>query len=159
MFTGDSSGDFLYRTLFKFGFCTQEVSSHRNDGLKLRNTYITAALHCVPPANRPTAQEIRSCRPFLMQELSILGQIRIVVALGHIAWEAFLASRRELGLSVPKPKPRFGHLAEVHLDSRTLLIGSYHPSRQNTQTGRLTRELFDAVFARAREALSAGGDL
>jgi uracil-DNA glycosylase family 4 len=151
MFTGDSSGDFLYSTLQRFGFCSQSTSTHRKDGLSLKGCYITAALHCVPPSNRPQAAEAKRCREFLVEELRLLDQVEVVVALGQIAWDGYLRARRQMGKPVDRPKPRFGHGAEFRLDKCTILLGSYHPSRQNTQTGRLTQNMFDSVFRRARE--------
>jgi len=153
MFTGDSSGDFLYSTLQRFGFCNQPTSTHRDDGLELKGCYITAALRCVPPANRPQAAEAQNCREYLANELRLLEPIRVVVALGQIAWEAYLRTRIQMGRPVAKPKPRFCHGCEFELDENTILLGSYHPSRQNTQTGRLTQEMFDSVFRRAKELL------
>ena len=151
MFTGDSSGDFLYSTLQRFGFCNQPTSTHRDDGLELKGCYITAALHCVPPSNRPLAEEASRCRDFLVEELRLLARVKVVVALGQIAWDGFLRARRQMGKPAGKPKPRFCHGEEVRLDECTILLGSYHPSRQNTQTGRLTRDMFDSIFRRARE--------
>jgi uracil-DNA glycosylase family 4 len=151
MFTGDSSGDFLYSTLQRFGFCNQPTSTHRDDGLELKGCYITAALHCVPPSNRPLAEEASRCRDFLVKELRLLARVKVVVALGQIAWDGFLRARRQMGKPAAKPKPRFCHGEEVRLDKHTILLGSYHPSRQNTQTGRLTRDMSDSIFRRARE--------
>ena len=155
VFTGDRSGDFLFETLYRFGFCNQPVSQHRDDGLRLQEAYITAAIHCAPPANKPTREELICCRPFLKQELQTLGKIRVVVALGRLAWEAYLATRKELGWPIPHPTPKFGHNASYRLDKKTTLIASYHPSQQNTQTGRLTRSMFEKVFAQAQRLLNA----
>jgi len=153
MFTGDSSGDFLYSTLQRFGFCNQPTSTHRDDGLELKECYITAALHCVPPSNRPLAVEAQNCREYLVSELRLLDRIKVIVALGRIAWEAYLRARIQMEKPVAKPKPGFCHGCEFELDENTILLGSYHPSRQNTQTGRLTQEMFDSVFHRAKELL------
>lgn len=149
IFTGDSSGNFLYATLFHYGFCNQPHSTHVEDGLELIDTYITAALHCVPPQNKPLRSELHACRNYLRQELVLFEKAKVVVALGGIAWKACLDTWKEVGRSLPSPLPRFGHKAEFMLDKRTLVIGSYHPSRQNTQTGRLTVEMFQSVFERA----------
>ncbi len=151
MFTGDSSGDLLYATLYKYGFCSQPHSRDVHDGLSLDQTYITAALHCVPPQNRPLKSEILNCRRHLKEELALLTEVRVVVALGAIAWRAYLDSRQELGRRLPSPLPRFAHGAEVRLHPMTVLLASYHPSRQNTQTGRLTVEMFETVFRRAQQ--------
>lgn len=152
MFTGDRSGDWLYRTLHRFGFASQAGSTARDDGLELCDTYITAAARCAPPDNKPTPAELATCRPYLIEEITLLPT-RVVIALGKIAFESYLRARKELGRPAPE-KPRFAHLAEYRLPDITL-IGSYHPSQQNTLTGRLTQEMFDAVFARAREVLDA----
>ena len=154
MFTGDRSGDFLFRALHRFGFCTQPSSQQRNDGLRLRDAYITAALHCAPPGNKPARAELANCRLYLRQELQILNKVRVVVVLGRVAWHAYLLARRELEWPVPKPRPKFAHGVSHRLDDQTTVITSYHPSQQNTQTGRLTEEMFDEVFARARELLT-----
>ncbi len=153
MFTGDKSGDLLFDTLWRFGFCNQPSSLHREDGLRLEKTYITASIHCVPPQNRPASDELANCRRYLRKELQLLKNVRVVVALGSIGWRSLLLGLRELGLSVPRPLPRFGHLASCEVADKITLIGCYHPSQQNTQTGRLTPEMFSAVFARARELL------
>jgi uracil-DNA glycosylase family 4 len=153
MFTGDQSGDWVYGTLHRFGFANQPTSQHRDDGLMLYDAYISAAARCVPPDNKPSGTELTSCRPYLVQELQLLRQVRIVVPLGKIAFDAFLAARRELGLPLPALRPRFAHQAVCRLPEGVLLIASYHPSRQNTQTGRLTQAMFDAIFSRAREEL------
>jgi uracil-DNA glycosylase family 4 len=153
MFTGDRSGDFLFRALHRFGFCTQPSSQQRNDGLRLRDAYITAALHCAPPGNKPAREELANCRAYLGQELQMLNNVRVVVALGRVAWHAYLLARRELERPVPVPRPKFAHSVSHRLDDQTTVITSYHPSQQNTQTGRLTPEMFDEVFAKARKLL------
>ena len=154
VFTGDRSGDYLFRSLHRFGFCTQPSSLQRDDGLRLRDAYITAALHCAPPGNKPARAELANCRLYLRQELQILNKVRVVVVLGRVAWHAYLLARRELEWPVPKPRPKFAHGVSHRLDDQTTVITSYHPSQQNTQTGRLTEEMFDEVFARARELLT-----
>jgi uracil-DNA glycosylase family 4 len=154
MFTGDRSGDFLYGTLHRFDFCTQPVSRDRKDGLQLQDAFITAAIHCAPPLNKPTRQELVDCRYYLRWELQLLNRVRVVVALGRVAWQAYLRARQELQWHVPRPLPKFGHARSYQLDEKTTLIASYHPSQQNTQTGRLTQEMFDRVFEMARENLT-----
>jgi uracil-DNA glycosylase family 4 len=152
VFTGDRSGDWLYEALYAAGFANQPTSVHKDDGLQLRDCYITAAVHCAPPDNKPLPEEFAACRPYLLQELTLLRQVRVVVALGQIAFAAYLTARRELGLAIPSPVPRFGHGRAFSLDGITIL-GSYHPSQQNTFTGRLTREMFLAVFRNAQKLL------
>jgi len=153
MFTGDRSGDFLYAGLHRAGLASQAQAVSRDDGLRLRGVYITAALRCAPPANRPTREQMGRCAPFLVDELAALAP-RVVLCLGGIAWGAALAALVELGVTTPRPKPKFAHAAEVALDGLTLL-GCYHVSQQNTCTGRLTPPMLDAVLARAR-ALAGG---
>jgi uracil-DNA glycosylase family 4 len=155
MFTGDQSGDWLYRTLHRFGFANQPASQHRDDGLTLHDAYITAAARCVPPDNKPTGAELAACRPYLQRELRLLRHVRVVVPLGRIAFEAYVAARRELALPLPDKRPQFGHAAVTFLPDGMLLVASYHPSRQNTQTRRLTQVMFDAIFARVRQELDA----
>jgi uracil-DNA glycosylase family 4 len=155
MFTGDQSGDWVYRTLHRFGFANQPTSQHRDDGLGLEDAYITAAAHCVPPDNKPSRSELVACRPYLVQELQLLTRVRVVVPLGKVAFDAYLAARRDLGLPPLATRPPFAHAASARLPEGTLLLASYHPSRQNTQTGRLTQAMFEAVFARARVELDA----
>jgi uracil-DNA glycosylase len=155
IFTGDRSGDWLYGTLHAFGFSSQATSLHRGDGLKLADCYISAAVRCAPPDNKPLPAEFERCRPYLVQELQLLKNIRVVVALGKIAFDSFLKAYQKTGGIVPKPRPRFGHGSLARLDDGLTLLGSYHPSQQNTFTGRLTREMFHAVFRKAKEALSA----
>jgi uracil-DNA glycosylase family 4 len=153
MFTGDSSGDTLYAALHRAGFASQPTASARDDGLVLYDTFITAVGRCVPPKNRPTIEELVTCRPFLARELALLSDVRVVLALGRIAFDGYLRLVREQGHDIPRLK--FAHHA-VHALPNGLptLIASYHPSRQNTQTGRLTVEMFDAVFTHVRELLT-----
>jgi uracil-DNA glycosylase len=153
MFTGDQSGNWVYGTLHRFGFANQPTSQHRDDGLLLHDAYITAAARCVPPDNKPSVAELATCRSYLCRELQLLPRVRIVVPLGKIAFDAYLAARRELGLPRPHERPRFAHGASTWLPEGILLLASYHPSRQNTQTGRLTQAMFDAIFALARREL------
>jgi uracil-DNA glycosylase family 4 len=143
MFTGDRSGDFLYASLHRTGFASQPASRDRGDGLTLTDCWVTAAVRCAPPANRPTPTERDACAPWLRAELSLLPG-HLLVALGGFAWDALL---RELG--PVRPKPRFGHGARTQVGAYTVL-GSYHPSQQNTFTGRLTADMLDEVFATAR---------
>jgi uracil-DNA glycosylase family 4 len=146
MFTGDRSGDWLYAALFRAGLANQATSVDRDDGLRLDGAWVTAAVRCAPPANKPTPAERDECRPFLERELELLPRLRVVVALGGFGWDAAL--RVLAGGEPPRPKPRFGHGAEAEVGGRTLL-GSYHPSQQNTFTGRLTEAMLDEVLGRA----------
>jgi uracil-DNA glycosylase family 4 len=155
MFTGDRSGDWLFRALHETGFSTQPSSVHAGDGLRLRDAYITASLRCAPPANKPTPVETARCRPYLLEELRLLRRVRVVVALGKIGWDAYLRARRAMGQGVPRPLPRFGHGAHAGMPDGITLLGSFHPSQQNTFTGKLTRPMLRAVFAQARRL--AGG--
>lgn len=152
-FTGDASGDWLVRSLHKFQFANKPHSRHREDGLRLTDVYITNAVRCAPPQNRPTAAEKETCRPWLVQELQLLTELKAVVALGRFAFDAYLQTRAAAGLVKPATKPQFGHNAAYTLPEGVVLIGSYHPSRQNTNTGKLTEAMFDAVLARAREVI------
>jgi uracil-DNA glycosylase family 4 len=156
MFTGDRSGDWVFGTLHKFGFASSPDSRRRDDGLVLHDAYITAALHCAPPANKPLPEELLNCQVYLAQELEMLAQVRVVVALGKIAFDAYLRTRAVSGLALPSARPQFGHGAAYALADGRVLIGSYHPSQQNTQTGRLTREMFEGIFRQARELLDEG---
>jgi uracil-DNA glycosylase family 4 len=150
MFTGDPSGDFLYDTLARYRLGNQPISVSRDDGLVLTGTYITAAGRCAPPQNKPNKQELDSCRSYLAREMAILTTVRVVIALGAIAWQAVLRVWQDSGVKLPRPRPRFTHAAELRLAPELpVLIGSYHPSQRNTQTGLLTRPMFHAVFARA----------
>jgi uracil-DNA glycosylase len=152
VFTGDRSGDWLYRALHRAGFASQPTSVNRDDGLRLRDCYVAVAVRCAPPDNRPTIDERDRCLPYLARELPALSRVRIVVALGAFAWDAALRIARDLGHAVPSPRPRFGHAAETSVGPYTV-IGCYHPSQQNTFTGRLTEQAMDAVFARVRSLL------
>lgn len=149
IFTGDRSGDWLFRALHRAGYANQPTSVHRDDGLKLSGCYVTAAVRCAPPANKPTPQERNNCLPYLVSELELLKRVRVIVTLGSFAWDAALRALAERGHTA-KPKPRFGHLAEA-IVGPYVLLGSYHPSQQNTFTGKLTEPMLDAVFSRARE--------
>ncbi|MBL1217388.1 MAG: uracil-DNA glycosylase [Planctomycetes bacterium] len=150
MFTGDRSGDFLYAALHRAGLASQGESISREDGLQLSGVFISAALRCAPPGNKPTPGQLSACRPYLVQEWGALSKsVRVILALGGIAWNAVLATGRECGIAVAKPKPAFGHDATVAFGSVNL-IGSYHVSQQNTFTGRLTTGMFDATLQRAR---------
>ncbi|MDH7500677.1 MAG: uracil-DNA glycosylase [candidate division NC10 bacterium] len=155
MFTGDGSGDWLMGTLHRFGFANQPRSEHPGDGLALRDAYITATIRCAPPHNKPLPMEIASCRPFLVRELRLLPSIRVMIALGRIAFEGALHALAEAFQLLVSPRPAFAHNQSYSFSNGLTLIASYHPSRQNTQTGRLTQAMFDAVFARVQEILRA----
>ena len=157
MFTGDSSGDWLYEALHRYGFASLPVSVSRDDGLALEDCWITAAGRCAPPANRPTPAELARCRPFLADELRLLTRVRVVVGLGRIGHEAFLRAGGWWDALPPCERPAFAHGASHVLPDGRVLIASFHPSRQNTQTGRLTRAMWHAVFARARTLLERQG--
>jgi len=148
VFTGDRSGEWVFRALHRAGYANQPTSEHRDDGLRLRGAYVAAAVRCAPPANRPTPAERDNCVPFLARELALLADLRVIVVLGQFAYDVVA---RLLGV---RTRPRFGHGVEVALDDGRTIICSYHPSQQNTFTGTLTEPMFDAVFARAG-ALSA----
>ena len=147
IFTGDRSGDFLYASLFRTGFANQPTSVSLDDGLELTGVFVNAVNRCAPPANKPTPQERDRCLPFLEQEIEALDQLRVIVALGTFAWDGVLRALAALG-SIIRPKPKFGHGAETAVGSLTVL-GCFHPSQQNTFTGRLTPPMMDAIFARA----------
>jgi uracil-DNA glycosylase len=144
IFTGDRSGDWLFAALWRAGFANQPTSVSRDDGLALRDCWVTAAVRCAPPANRPQPAERDNCLPWLEQELALLPALSVVVCLGGFAWDAALRV-----LDAPRPRPKFGHGAEATVDGHALL-GCFHPSQQNTFTGRLTEAMIDAVFTRAR---------
>ncbi len=153
MFTGDNSGTWLYRALYKAGFANQPESVHRNDGLKLTDCYITATLRCAPPLNKPTSREIANCRPYLLEEIALLKNIRVVIGLGKIGFDAALNAYRTLGRIAFTARPKFAHGAAYRFGGLTF-IASFHPSQQNTFTRRLTEPMFDQVFAEARKILS-----
>jgi uracil-DNA glycosylase family 4 len=150
VFTGDASGDFLWAALHAEGLADRPSSRRANDGLTLFDTYVAAAVRCAPPLNKPTIEERDTCAPYLARELALLSQVRVLVALGQFGWDAALRAIAAGGHTA-RPKPRFGHLAEANVGPY-VLIGSYHPSQQNTFTGRLTPPMFDAVLQRAKEA-------
>jgi uracil-DNA glycosylase family 4 len=153
MFTGDRSGDWLYRSLHEFGFANQPTSEYRDDGLQLRDCFITATCRCAPPQNKPDRREMQNCRPYLLQEIKLLKNARVVVALGKIGFDAALSVFSEVYSHENSPKPQFAHGAEYPLASRLTLIASFHPSQQNTFTGKLTKAMFDAIFRRARTVI------
>ncbi len=152
IFTGDRSGDWLFRALYKAGFANQAESVNLSDGLRLKDCYITATVRCAPPDNKPSREETNCCRPYFEQELALLSNVRVIIALGSIAWDAVLrlpAFKRPKGML----RPRFGHGEVVALTEDVILIGSYHPSQQNTFTKRLTEPMFDHIFALAKAHL------
>ena len=155
MFTGDRSGDWLFDALHHAGFANQPTSRHRRDGLRLNDAWITATLRCAPPANKPEPAEVAACQPYLLEELHLLSRVRVVVALGRIGWQAYLRARRAVGAARPLETPRFAHGAVTVFADGVALIASYHPSQQNTFTGKLTRPMLRAVFRRARLLLAA----
>jgi uracil-DNA glycosylase family 4 len=151
MFTGDGSGDFLFPVLHEAGFASQPDALTRDDGMKLRGIWISAVVHCAPPDNKPTPEEQRNCAPWLDEEIALLPKLRVVLCLGKIAFDGFLAHQLRNGEIVSRKGLDFGHGAEYALPSGVTLIASYHPSLQNTNTGKLTRPMFLKVFRRARE--------
>ena len=153
MFTGDRSGDWLYRALHKAGFANQPTSVSRDDGLRLRNCYITATCRCAPPLNKLLPKEIKNCRPYLLQELQLLRRVRVIVGLGKIGFDAAYTSLRRLGWAPQGKKPKFSHGAEYAISKGLTLLGSFHPSQQNTFTGRLTEPMLDSIFQRAHTLL------
>jgi uracil-DNA glycosylase family 4 len=150
VFTGDESGEFLWRALHAQGLSDRPVSRDATDGLTLPHLRVAAAVRCAPPANKPTPEEQQRCRPYLVRELQLLPALRVILPLGAIGWDAALRSLAALGHPTPRPRPRFAHAAEAAIGPYVLL-GSYHPSQQNTFTGRLTQPMLQAVLARARE--------
>ena len=160
MFTGDRSGDWLYRALHRAGFASQPHSVSDADGLVLSDCLITAAVHCAPPGNKPLPMERANCQPYLEAELSLTPRVSVIVALGGFAWTHLFRVLEGLDWTVPKPRPRFAHAATgetrrpiAHGGAPVVLLASYHPSQQNTFTGKLTEEMFDEVWARARELI------
>ena len=154
VFTGDRSGDWVFRALHRAGYANQPTSVSVDDGLALHDAYILAIVRCAPPENRPTIEERDACRSWMEEEMRLLDRVRVTVALGQIAYDQLLRVYRASGLPIPSPRPRFGHLAELDLrPAGPLVISSYHPSQQNTFTGRLTGQMFQAVFERARRLL------
>jgi uracil-DNA glycosylase family 4 len=154
MFTGDRSGDILYRVLHKTGFASQPVAVSREDGMELHDLYITAAAHCAPPGNRPDPQELRNCRPYFERELELLTDLKVVVALGKIAFDVYLDVLKSRG-AIPSRAPFvFGHDLEYRMPGLPVLISSYHPSQQNTSTGKLTEKMLTDVFRRAKKRAS-----
>ncbi|MBI5435299.1 MAG: uracil-DNA glycosylase [Planctomycetes bacterium] len=150
-FTGDGAGPFLYGALYRAGFATRADSVHRDDGLELVGARITNAVRCAPPGNRPTPVEARACRPFLVRELALCSDTRVILALGGFAWAEVLAVLAERGARISRPSPRFGHGAEWDPGSPfPVVLGAFHPSQLNTRTGRLSPAMFDAVLRRAR---------
>lgn len=159
MFTGDRSGDWLYGALHRAGLANQATSTHRGDGLELSGTFVTAGVRCAPPANKPTPAERKKCRPYLEREFELFPDARVVVCLGSFAYALVLRILGDGGYGVPRPRPKFGHGVEVALErdagaggggpAALTVLASYHPSQQNTFTGTLTEEMFDAVWARA----------
>ena len=157
-FTGDASGGFLYPALHRAGFATHPIATHRDDGVRLRDCFITAAMRCAPPQNKPTPQQLRNCFPYLLAEFDALHRLRVVIALGSIGFNATLRMLRERGYALAPERPQFAHGAEATARQGTrelLVIASYHPSRQNTNTGKLTQPMFDAIFSRAAAVVGA----
>ena len=157
MFTGDRSGDWLYRALHQTGFASQPTSRSRGDGLSLAGVYITAAARCAPPDNKPTPEELRNCRPFLERELELLAGLKVVVALGKIAFDTYLDLLKSRGIIASRVPFQFGHNRVFRTGTdRPVLVSSYHPSQQNTSTGKLTEKMLLEVFRRVRRLVAAG---
>lgn len=157
MFTGDASGDWLYEALHRHGFASQAESTARGDGLTLADCRITAAARCAPPGNKPTAEEFDHCRPYLEAELALMKQVRVVLVLGRIAHDAWLKASGWWATLPPRERPAFGHGAKTRMPDGTWLLSSFHPSRQNTNTGKLTRPMWYGVFRTVRKLLDRGG--
>ena len=154
MFTGDRSGEFLYRALWEAGFANQPTSLSKDDGLCLKDAYITAPVRCVPPENKPTREEILNCRPYLVRELALLKHVRLIVPLGGIGLDAYLSVLQDAGNIVSRARFRFAHGSEfITHDDGPLVLASYHPSQQNTSTGKLTPGMLRDIFLRARRLL------
>jgi uracil-DNA glycosylase len=156
MFTGDRSGDWLFRALYKSGFANGPSSTGRMDGLRLQDCFITAACRCAPPQNKPLPSEIQNCREYLLEEIRLLKKIRVVVGLGSLGFQSAARDFKELGLAEFDRRPAFGHGAEYRLNENATLIGSFHPSQQNTFTGRLTEPMFDKIFIRSKQLMELG---
>ncbi|HEY2161342.1 MAG TPA: uracil-DNA glycosylase [Solirubrobacteraceae bacterium] len=154
IFTGDRSGDWLFAALWRAGFANQPESVSRDDGLTLHRCYVTAAVRCAPPGNRPLPAERDNCLPYLERELRLIGTVRVIMCLGGFAWDAALRAAAALGETVPRPRPRFAHGATTEL-GRWTLLGCYHPSQQNTFTGRLTEAMLDEVLFTARKVIES----
>jgi uracil-DNA glycosylase family 4 len=154
VFTGDRSGDFLYASLFRTGFANQPTSVAADDGLELRDLYVAAAVRCAPPANKPTPEERDTCLPYLVRELDLLEHVRVIVVLGAFAYDAIAKVLAAAASPLPIPRPKFTHGVEV-ATARALVLGCFHPSQQNTFTGKLTEPMIDDVFLRARELVEA----
>jgi uracil-DNA glycosylase len=150
IFTGDRSGDWLFASLHRTGFANQPTSVARDDGLRLTGAWVCAAVRCAPPANRPSPEERDNCLPYLVRELSLLASVRVIVALGSFGWDAALRGLAAVGEPRVRPRPKFGHGAQAEI-GRFTLLGCFHPSQQNTFTGKLTEPMIDAVLTRARE--------
>ncbi|HEU4387374.1 MAG TPA: uracil-DNA glycosylase [Blastocatellia bacterium] len=155
IFTGDRSGDWLFRALHRAGFANQPTSVHRDDGLKLKDCYITAAIHCAPPGNKPDASEMSNCRPYFLEEIELLTRLTVVVALGRVAFETVISVLKSAGRIESAARPVFAHGSEYKFDGGCV-IASFHPSQQNTFTGKLTESMLDRVFRRASQLSSAG---
>jgi len=155
MFTGDRSGDFLYRALYETGFASQPHSHERGDGQNLTDAYITAAVRCAPPDNKPSLEEFRACRRYLERELALLKNVKCVVALGRLAFDTYLNILRDGGVIHSRAPYNFGHNVQYEIPGAAVLVGSYHPSQQNTSTGKLTAEMLRAVFQHARVIVEA----
>jgi uracil-DNA glycosylase len=153
MFTGDQSGKWLYKALYDFGFSSQSESERIDDGMKLNNCWITAVLHCAPPQNKPTTREIEICHEYLLDELKILKEVKVILALGKVAFESVIATMKELKLLEQKEKFKFAHGAELQTDDGKVIIASFHPSQQNTFTGRLRKPMFDGIFRRIKNII------
>lgn len=156
VFTGDRSGDWLYASMYRNGFANQPTSVRADDGLALLDAYVSAAVRCAPPANRPTPEERDRCLPYFVRELELLSDVRVIVALGAFAYQAVWTALGASAVALPRPRPKFAHGLEVPTDRATIL-GCFHPSQQNTFTGKLTEPMIDAVFARARVLSGTGG--
>jgi uracil-DNA glycosylase family 4 len=153
MFTGDRSGDWLFRALHKAGFANQPVSVNRGDGLQLTDCYITATARCAPPQNKLTTGEIANCRPYLLREIELLKNVRVILGLGKIGFDNALKAFEEVYKLRVMPRPKFGHGVEYQLNGKLTLMGTFHPSQQNTFTGKLTEAMFDKIFCHVRQLL------